>query len=173
MKFRSGAYREAIAEFEKMPARHHILNYGQEIGAWKILAPTGTNSFPRADDNALVLLGNFAGTRILLLSDLSRAGQSELLSGTNDLRADIVVAGLPNEGEPLCDALLTVVQPKVIVIADSDFPANRRASHELKQRLAAQQATVIYTRDSGSVKIVTDNGRWKLSTMDGQIFPGR
>jgi len=52
----------------------------------------------------------FSGARILLLSDLSRAGQNDLLSRTNDLHADIVVAVLPNEGEPLSDALLDAIQ---------------------------------------------------------------
>ena len=84
--------------------------------------PAATNNFPRADDNALVLLGNFHGARILLLSDLGRDGQSALLERTNDLRADIVVAGLPDEGEPLCDALIDAIHPKVIVVADSEFP---------------------------------------------------
>jgi competence protein ComEC len=170
VKFRSGAYREAVAEFEKPPSRHEILNYGGKTGFWQILSPATTNSFPRADDNALVLLGNFHGTKILLLSDLGREGQSALLERTNDLRADIVVAGLPNEGEPLSDALLGAIQPKIIVIADSEFPANRRASRELKNRLAGKNAAVIYTRDSGAVKIVADKGGWKLQTMDGQIF---
>jgi hypothetical protein len=86
--------------------RHKIFNYGDTAGCWQVFWPAATNNFPRADDNALVLLGNFRGARILLLSDLSRTGQDALLSRTNDLRADIVVAGLPNEGEPLCDALL-------------------------------------------------------------------
>ena len=75
VKFRSSAYREAVAEFEKPPARHKILNYGETIGCWQILSPATTNNFARADDNALVLLGNFPGAKILLLSDLSRAGQ--------------------------------------------------------------------------------------------------
>ena len=138
VKFRSGAYREAVSEFEKPPSRHKILNYGDKIGCWQILSPAATNNFPRADDNALVLLGNFSGAKILLLSDLGRDGQSALLARTNDLRADIVVAGLPNEGEPLCDALIDAIQPKIIVIADSEFPANRRASRELKNRLAGK-----------------------------------
>ena len=124
----------------------------------------------RADDSALVLLGNFSGTRILLLSDLSRAGQGGLLSHTNDLHADIVIAGLPNEGEPLGGALLDAIQPKAIVIADSEFPANRRASRALKDRLAGRNVPVIYTRESGAVKIVTDKSGWKLQTMDGQKF---
>jgi ComEC/Rec2-related protein len=173
VKFRSGAYREAVAEFEKPPSRHNILSYGDQIGCWQVLSPATKNNFQRADDNALVLLGNFHGTKILLLSDLGREGQSTLLERTNDLRADIVIAGLPEEGEPLSDALLGAIQPKIIVIADSEFPANRRASRELKNRVAGKNIPVIYTRDSGAVKIVAENGGWKLQAMDGQIFQGR
>jgi ComEC/Rec2-related protein len=173
VKFRSTAYRDAVSEFEKQPSRHKVLNCGDNIGSWQVLSPGATNDFSRADDSALVLLGNFSGAKILLLSDLSRIGQSDLLSRTNDLRADIVVAGLPNEGEPLSNALLDAIQPKIIVIADSEFPANRRAGRELKNRVAGKNATVIYTRDSGAVKILADRNGWKLQTMDGQIFQGR
>ncbi len=101
---------------------------------------------------------------------MSRAGQSDLLARTNDLRADIVVAGLPAEGEPLCDALIDAVQPRAIVIADSEFPANRRASRVLHDRLAQKKIPVIYTRTAGAVKIVTGKSGWKLQTMDGQQF---
>jgi len=61
---------------------------------------------------------------------------------------------LPDEGEPLCDALLDAVQPKIIVVADSEFPANRRASRTLHERLDQRKIPVIYTRASGAVKIV-------------------
>jgi beta-lactamase superfamily II metal-dependent hydrolase len=117
-----------------------------------------------------VLLGDFDSAKILLLSDLSPAGQSDLLSRTNDLHADIVVAGLPDQGEPLCDALLDRVQPKIIIIADSEYPANRRASRELKNRVAGKNVPVAYTRDSGAVKIITDKSGWKLEMMDGGEF---
>ena len=119
-----------------------------------------------------MLLGNFSGAKILLLSDLGRDGQSALLESTNDLRADIVIAGLPNEGEPLCDALLDAIQPKVIVIADSEFPATRRASRELKERLAATKLPVIYTRDfrRGENCRTERNLAGDLQTMDGQKF---
>ena len=42
----------------------------------------------------------------MLLSDLGRPGQNALLDQGIDLGADIVVTGLPDKGEPLCDALL-------------------------------------------------------------------
>jgi competence protein ComEC len=171
--FRSGAYNQIVAAFEKTPSRHHVLEAGDKTGCWQVLWPPATNDFSRADDNALVLLGDFSGTKILLLSDLSRAGQSELLSRTNDLRADIVVAGLPDGSEPLSNALLDAIRPKLIVIADSDFPATRRASRALHERLEQKGIPVIYTRASGAVTIVTDKTGWKVRTMDGQKFQGR
>ena len=168
--FRSRACREIIAKFEKSPSRHQIINRGDTLGCWQVLYPDAANNFPRADDNALVLLGNFSGTRILLLSDLGHDGQNALLERTNDLHADIVIAGLPNEGEPLGNALLNAIHPKVVVIADSEFPATRRASPELKERLAGRNVPVIYTRTAGAVTIVTRSKGWELLTMDGQTF---
>ena len=175
-KFRSAAYRDAVAMFEnggRPQGRHKLFNCGDTVGCWQVLFPAATNDFSKADDSPLVLRGNFHGAKILLLADLSRAGQSELLSRTTDLRADIVVAGLPAEGEPLCDALIDAVQPQVIVIADSEFPATRRASRALHERLHHQKIPVIYTRTAGAVKIVADKSGWKLQTMDGQRFNGK
>jgi hypothetical protein len=74
--------------------------------------------------------------------------------------------GLPVEDEPLCDALIGTIQPKVIVTADSEFPATRRASRALKDRLEQSKIPVIYTRSSSAVEIVTDKRGWKLQTMD-------
>jgi beta-lactamase superfamily II metal-dependent hydrolase len=211
LKFRSAAYRDAVAEFEKPmtnkfvwrgeppreplktdsasqttaqddarpteyaknPTRHRILGAGDTIGWWQVLFPTATTNVSKADDKPLVLLGSFNGTRILLLPDLSRTGQSELLSETNDLRADIVIAGLPTEGEPLCQALIEAIRPTVIVIADSEMPSTRRAGRGLKQRLEQTGIPVIYTRSAGAVKVVADHSGWKLQTMDGQEFQGR
>jgi ComEC/Rec2-related protein len=167
-RFRSMAYREIIAEFEKQPRRHRIINCGGTAGCWQVFPPDATDNFEHADDASLVLLGNFYGTRVLLLSDLGREGQSALLSRTNNLRADIVIAGLPDEGEPLCDALLDAAQPKVIVIADSNFPATRRASPKLRARLEQRGILVIYTRTAGAATILLRPDGWELRTMGGQ-----
>jgi TM2 domain-containing membrane protein YozV len=86
---------------------------------------------------------------------------------------DIVVAGLPNDGEPLTDALIDGIQPRLIVIADSEFPSTRRASRKLKERLEEQKIPVIYTSDAGAVKISVTQTGWKARTMDGQEYPGK
>ncbi len=170
-RFRSGAYRETVAAFEKPPDRHRILNASDAIGGWRVLYPEGTNNFPRADDNALVLKGNINQTKILLLSDLSRTGQDVLLAHPEELRADIVVAGLPAEGEPLCDALIEAIQPRIIIIADSELPVQRRANRALRERLEQKNIPVIYTRDAGAVTISVRPGGWNLRTMDGRSIP--
>jgi len=173
VKFRAAAYREAVAAFEEPPARHKVFTAGERAGCWQVLFPTAVTNAAKAEDEPLVLRGDFAGTRILLLSDLSRAGQDELLAGTNALAADIVIAGLPVAGEPVCDALLDAIRPRVLVLADAEFPAPLRAGRALRERLASRQVPVIYTRTAGAVKIETDPAGWKIHTMDGQVFQSR
>ncbi|MGO9478894.1 MAG: ComEC/Rec2 family competence protein [Limisphaerales bacterium] len=173
VRFRSAAYRKIVSEFEKPPARHRILHCGGTAGDWQVLHPAATDDFDQADDNALVLLGNFNGARVLLLSDLGRKGQSALLARTNDLGADVVFAGLTDDGEPLCDALLDAVQPKIIVVADSEFPATHRADRKLKERLGRRTVPVIYTRTAGAVTLTARTGGWELRTMAGQKFSSR
>jgi beta-lactamase superfamily II metal-dependent hydrolase len=112
----------------------------------------------------LVLLGTFRGIRILLLSDLGRAGQEALMQRTADLRADIVVAGLPAQGEALRDTLLAAIQPRAIIICDSDFPASARASPRLRERLAGSAARVIYTRFGGATTIELGRSGWEIRT---------
>ena len=173
-KFRSPAYREAVAWFENPPSRHRFLNTGEVVGVWRVLFPDASSHFARADDQPLVLLGNFDGIRILLLADLSRAGQSALLTQTHPLTAEIVVAGLPGagDGEPLCDALIAAIRPKVILIADSGFPALRRAGRPLRERLGQQSIPVIYTRTAGAVTLTVGRRHWELKSMDGQRLEG-
>ena len=167
VKFRSPAYREAVAAIESAlgdpsGSRHKWLNFGDTQGCWQVRFPTFSNQVLRSDDGGLVLRGNFQGTRLLLLPDLGRAAQSDLLAQSSELQTDIVIAGLPDEGEPLCDALIAATQPRVIVVADSEFPAGRRASRVLKERLGRAKIPVFYTRTVGAVKIVTDRAGWKV-----------
>ncbi len=116
--------------------------------------PPPDTTLTHADDNALVLRGEINGRRVLLLSDLSHAGQNALLNlARADLRADLVIAALPGEGEgePLSEALLDAIQPQAIIIADSKEPAEKRAGDKLKERLARRNVPVVYTSVSDAV----------------------
>lgn len=173
IRFRSAAYRQIINDFESAPERVRVVSRNDQAGSWTVLHPEPADHFPQADDNALVLYGIFHGARVLLLSDLGRPGQSALLERAPDLRADIIVTGLPASGDALRDTLLDALQPCVIIVSDSDFPATRRASPKLCERLARRNIPVLYTRSAGSVTIEFGRNQWTLRTMSGIRLTGR
>ena len=170
-RFRSVAYRRIFANMQREPYRLKVLHRGDQAGPWQILHPTAADESAQADDGALVRQGEFHGVKILLLSDLGRAGQNLLLDReTNVLRADIVVTGLPTQSEPLCEALLDAIRPRVIIVADSELPATARASERLKERLTRRNALVLHTRDAGAVTILFRPGDCEVRTADQQRF---
>jgi competence protein ComEC len=170
VQFRSPAYREIIQSLEATPNRRQIVSSGDQIENWTVLYPTATNHYPRADDNALVIRGDFHGTQILLLSTLGKPGQDALLEHHADLHADIVIAGLPGQTEPLTDALLEAIHPALIIISDSQSPAPRRANRTLRDRLDKQGIPILYTSDLGAVKISLQKSHWKAETVNGSFW---
>jgi ComEC/Rec2-related protein len=170
-RFRSVAYRRMFANFQREPYRLHTIHRDDTPAPWRILHPTATDQFSQGDDGALVRHAGFHGVIVLLLSDLGRAGQNVLLDrSSNHLRADIVVAGPPTQSEPLCEALLDAIQPRVIVIADSELPATARASQRLKERLARRHVTLLHTRETGAVTFVFRPDGCEITTADQQHF---
>jgi competence protein ComEC len=167
VRFRSGVYRKALADFANKPGLWRKLSSSEHLGAWTVLHPRADDHFARADDNALVLHGSLKGTSVLLCSDLGWDGQQALLQRAKDLRADILISGLPSGGEPLCDGLLDAIQPRLIIIADAEFPVSERASAALHQRLGKREVPVIYTRSSGAVTIDFVSGGWRLRSVNG------
>ena len=170
VQFRSPAYRQIIQSLDATPNRREFVDAPQTTGNWTVLHPAATNQSARADDNAMVLRGDFQGTRILLLSTLGKPGQDALLERHADLRAEIVIAGLPSQTEPLSDALLEAIHPALIIIADSTSPAARRANRPLRDRLQKRGVPVLYTSDLGAVKISFEKSGWKAETLAGSSW---
>ena len=167
IRFRSTTYRKIMAGFQQTPDLVNTVSTGKRLGSWTILHPDKGDRFPQADDNALVLLGEFRGAKVLLLSDLGRLGQAALLERHPELRADIVVTGLPTATEALGDTLLDSLRPRIIIVADAEFPASERANPKLRERLAKGKVPVIYTRDTGTAVLELRGSRWKIQTMSG------
>lgn len=167
VRFRSTTYRKTLAHFNLTPQLVRTISRGDRVGTWTVLHPDAGDRFPQADDNTLVLHGTFGNTRVLLLSDLGRLGQAALLERLPPLRADIVVTGLPSQSEALSDTLLDALQPKIIIVADSEFPASERAGPKLYDRLARRGIPVIYTRLTGTAVLELRGNRWEIRTMNG------
>jgi competence protein ComEC len=167
VRFRSPQYRQILKRYSSSPEKLRTVSRNDPLGFWTVLHPDPDDRFPQADDNPLVLSAVIGGQRILLLSDLGRPGQGALLQRIPDLRADIVITGLPVQPEALGDALLDAIQPRLIIVADSDFPATERASPRLHERLARRRVPVIYTRTAGAATIQWRKHDWELRTMSG------
>jgi ComEC/Rec2-related protein len=168
VRFRSAIYRNAMKRFSEQRDLVRQIGRGSSLGTWTVLHPSTNDHFAQADDNAVVLRGNLQGTRLLLLSDLGVEGQKALVQRGEDLSADILIAGLPSKGEAIGDTLLEAANPRVIILADSEYPSWERASPRLRQRLAEKGIPIIYTRLDGPSTIDFRNGEWALRTMNGK-----
>jgi beta-lactamase superfamily II metal-dependent hydrolase len=167
---RSGAYRELMERLGQT-GRWQAARDGDRIAGWSVLHPALGERLTQADDNGVVLRREFHGHSVLLLPALGRDGQNALMRRHPELRAEVVVAGLPAREEPLSEPLLDLLQPRLIVIMDTQFPATRRASAELRARLARRSARVVYGRDNGALTLELGRQGWGLRDASGQELP--
>ena len=149
---RAPAWRRLVAELSDSK-RWEKIAAGDTPDHWQVLHPEALEDFTAADDKALVLRRQINGVSLLALSDLGQLGQETLLKRHPDLRADIIVAGLPEKEEPLRDEVIDSIHPKLIVLVDSDYPPLRRAPEKLRARLARHNLPVLYTRETGAITL--------------------
>ncbi len=166
LPFRSSAYREATQLFQQKTNLLRTIRRGEKLLQWTVLHPDENDRFPQADDNTIVLLGEIDGVRMLLLSDLGKPGQNVLMGRYPDLRADIVVSGLPNQSEPLADAFLESLKPQLVIITDSETPASQRSSKRLRERLMLHDFQVLFAQECGAVTLTIKDGEWRARAMN-------
>lgn len=172
--YRSSAYRRILEELDSSMADVKKIQRGDGLGGWKVLHPGAGDRFSQADDNTIVLSGEFFGARILFLSDLGAPGQRALLEREKDLRADIIVTGLPSRGEPVTAPLIEKTQPRLIVVASAEYPATAKAGRKLRERLAKTHIPVLYASDTGAVTLVLRPKGCEVRTAnEGSFFIGR
>ena len=171
--FRSPSYREFIVSLGSETNRWRRIARGDSFAGWQVLHPEREDGFGQAADNALVLRSELGGRRVLLLSDLGPSGQAALLARERDLQADLVVAGLPGQGEALSDDLLRAIKPRLILVTDDERPLSARAGDALKKRLQACGAEVLYTSELGAVTLALRPDRLRVeSVKHGELETG-
>ena len=169
--FRSPGYRQLTAELGRLPDRWRRVDVGDDVAGWNVLQ-AGEGAVRRADDGALVLEGEWGGTRVLMLSDLGGAGQEEWRTWGKLGRVDLVVAGVPSDGEPLNESLLAILEPQVVILHDSLLPVGSKADDRLMRRLSREGRTVLRVSDTGAVIIRLARGRWEVRGMEGTLATG-
>jgi ComEC/Rec2-related protein len=161
---RSPSYVAALSALERTSRLSRSATNGATLGPWHILHPQHGEDFRAADDDAVAALGEFDGVRVLLAANLGKAGQNALLARHPKVQADIVIAGWPGQGEPLAPEWIAALAPKLIVLMDAGRPVPTARARALEQRLRRSGATVLSARDTGSVNLRLQAGRWRIRT---------
>jgi beta-lactamase superfamily II metal-dependent hydrolase len=172
VRFRSPVYRQIVRDLERDPRRWRQINRSDQVGHWTVLHPEARDRFSLAGDHAIVLRGQFAGTSVLLLSNLGRAGQNALCARAADLQSDLVITGDAAGGEPLNDALLDAIRPQAIILHAGESPARNRTGDPWRARLGRRDIPVLYTDEAGSVTVTFRPRRWEVKSMDGNSLSG-
>ena len=101
------------------------------------------------------------------MSELGANGQKKLLASGAELKADVVIAGMPEHGEPLMDELLEKILPKVVVLGTAEYPYTAQGSAELRERLEKSGATILYVDREQAVTISVKANECVVTSMQG------
>jgi ComEC/Rec2-related protein len=165
---RSPYLRRWIASVDRAGGVRRAVSAGASVGPWRVLHPPAGSPVIPADEVPLVLRATFSDVRVLWLPPLSLRGQDTLLTRVppSELKADLVLAGLPTQGGGLSDPLLEAIQPSTLVVLDASVPAASRPSPQLKQRLAAWAVNggraVFYLEEAASLELELTGGRIRV-----------
>ncbi len=171
LSFRSLFYRQLIQQLRADGVLVHQRVANDRIGPWKILHPHLGASPSPADSAPLVLLGELHGLKILLLSDLDRRHQKELLNQQPDLKADFVSLGLPKDGQPPNLHVLEQLEPQVIAVTGSRNRNGERWVRHFRRHFRRQKVAILFTGVDGVVKLTLSRRVSKITTHSGKEIP--
>lgn len=164
---RSPVYRKAIQLLEEHPRRWKVISASDQFSGWTVLHPPSGRGRPRADDNCVVLKRAVGNWTLLYVGDLGAEGQKQLLASDANLKADIVITGMPEQDEPLRDELLTAIRPRVIILGTSRYPHHAEGTPELRARLERSGAMVFSIVETDAVTIQIQRDRCEIAGMNG------
>lgn len=140
---------------------------GEERFAGKLkvraLNPRAGTKHDRSDDNSLVLALEYAGTRVLLTSDIGETVERELVAG-GDCRAQVLIKGRHSAEQSGTDAFLDAVRPEVVIQSVGTLPSNRYLQPDLRDRLRARGTKFYRTDECGAVTVRLNDTGYTIRT---------
>ncbi len=152
-RFRSRFYRDLVNALGPTTTTTEPHQAGDHFGPWKVVLPEPATPAATADEGVLVLLGEWQGIRVLLLSDLARANQRKLLEQTEPIHPDIVCLNLPDNSEPPNTYVLRQLQPRVIIVSGSNNGRGTRWVRAIQSTVHSATTKVLFTGTHGTVRI--------------------
>lgn len=167
LRFRSKFYRELIGDLQNAGHEIEKISAPKTLGKWNVLLPLPDSSASRADDGAIVMLGEIEGFRILLLSDLGRSVQRTLLDLYPDLKVDVISINLPKPLQSANRYVLSQLHPQVIIVSGGNRWMGNRWVRDLENAFPVGKPHILFTGKHGSIRIeISDKGGF-VETRDG------
>lgn len=125
----------------------------------RVLFPPAGLDRTRADDQAVVLMLECAGRRILLMSDAGFFTEKWLMENIPDLRADIVVKGWHDKDPASGPDFFARVAPSLVIAGDQHFGTPMEKTAAWADSLRAEGTEVFLQATTGAVRVkIFDNG---------------
>ena len=164
-RFRSSAIQSWLKEATTQRKDIQRLFAGVHAGPWVMLHPPPGHNSRSADDTPLIMKGTWGKRTLLWLPPLNLAGQEALLRSGSDLKAEILIAGIPAKDRALVPPLLTAINPACLILIDDTSPKTRRAVESQMVRFQTPGRWVLRTSETGALTL-----RGEKETIQSQNF---
>ena len=140
----------------------------------RVLYPPAGLQRATADDKALVIQLESAGTRVLFMSDSGFATEQWLLENEPDLRSEIIIKG--QHAKDLSGTLdfLARVQPQAVICTALSYGEPPEKLDAWEQSVIARGITVFRQDHTGAVHLEIRDGSFEIQArVGGQTFRSR
>ena len=127
----------------------------------RIAAPNGT-SYGDLNAFSIVMKLVYGKTSFLFTGDASEVSEKEMLSAKADIQADVLKIGHHGDAGSSTAAFLNAVSPKYAVISVGVDNSYGYPTEEVLNRLAAVNAKVYRTDESGTIVITSDGQSMRI-----------
>lgn len=135
------------------------------IGPWR--------SFDNDNDNSLMCLVQFGGTRFLLTGDAEESAEIDIVDLGIEFTVDVYKAGHHGSRTSSTEELLNLVKPEYAVISCSDDNSYGHPHAEVLSRFKDKNIKVFRTDEQGSIVAVSDGSKITWSTTPSESWkPG-
>lgn len=137
-----------------------------------VLHPAGGLRPAKADDGVIILRWEAEGVRFLCLGDAGPEACARLLELPSDeLRADVLLLGLPRSGEPPPLDLLAAIRPVLVVAGGAAAVRHLRWDEKWLDQVRRSGARVFRQEETGAVEMDIQRGRLRArGVLNGASF---
>ncbi len=179
LRDRSGSRRDFHAALADRSLGKGLYTAGDQIrlspgATLRVLYPPAGLVRSVADDKALVLQLEAAGTRVLFMSDSGFATEQWLLENAPDLPSDILIKGQHAKDLSATPDFINRVQPQAVIVGDFIYSAQPIPPDTWAQGVSEQGRALFRQDQTGAVRVEIRAGSYEIrAQLGGHTFRSR